>query len=83
MRIAEYEKAIDALGCGIEIDEMATSNGGDVRACYAHKGNELLMWDEGGRAFGCVIAGEVDCETHVNVPMEMYSRAQDFDLEFD
>lgn len=58
MRVAEFEKAIIALGVdGLEIDEfkMAANSGGQVRQANGHTKELTLLWDESGRAFSTPI----------------------------
>ena len=85
MKIADFEKAIDALNCDINIDEFKILKG-RVRCCFAHKGSTLIMWDENGRAFSMAMHYEEDEEitsdTHVNIPVDCYNRDLGFDLKF-
>lgn len=83
MTIKDFETAIDAKNCGIAIDEMRLVLRGTVRQCFGHKDSTLIMWDGNGRGFSCQYDGEIDCDTHYNVPMESYNRDKVYDLEFD
>ena len=61
MSVAEFEKAIIALGVdGLGIDEfkMATDGGGQVRYVNGHTKDLILIWDESGRAFSTSIYKE-------------------------
>ena len=54
MRVAEFEKAINALGVdGLEIDEfkMVANSGGQVRQVNGHTKALTLLWDKDGIAF--------------------------------
>lgn len=58
MRVAEYEKAIIALGVdGLEIDEfkMVANSGGQVRQVNGHTKALTLLWDKYGTAFSTSI----------------------------
>jgi hypothetical protein len=85
MKVSEFEQAVDALGCGIEIDEVKLGVRGNFRRGYGHKGNILIMWDEGGRAFSVLLhtveAGEVTHETHEGVTESCYERDRVYDLK--
>ena len=50
MKTKDFEKAIDELGCAIEIDDIKL-HGGNVRVVYAHTSKLSIMWDENGRGF--------------------------------
>ena len=86
MKIQDFEIAIDALNCDINIDEFKILKG-KVRCCFAHRGRTLLMWDESGRAFSTPMftedEKEIDSDTHVNIPLECYRRDSGFDLKFE
>ncbi len=51
MKVQDFEKAIDALNCGIFIDEMVIGKGNQVKACYGHSLHRCHKWDELGRGF--------------------------------
>ena len=59
MRVTDFEKAIDGLNCGIEIERMRVRPGQGVTRVIARHGEEVLMWDEFGRCFS---AGNLDVE---------------------
>ena len=50
MKVRDFERAIDALSADITIDEMKLRHS-DVRQVNAHTDNQLIVWDEYGRAF--------------------------------
>ncbi|MBF1462985.1 3-mercaptopyruvate sulfurtransferase [Prevotella pallens] len=50
MKVKEFEKAIDALGRDIVIDEMKLRHS-YVRQVNGHKGDLHIVWDEYGRAY--------------------------------
>lgn len=50
MKVKDFEKAIIALSTDIVIDQMKLRHS-DVRQVNAHTGNQLIVWDEHGRAF--------------------------------
>ncbi len=86
MRIADFERAIDALGVqGLEIMEFRAPDGRSVRECYARMGElTFLKWDEAGRAFSFEQPSDMECciSTH-DLPFLDYKRDKDFDLVFD
>ena len=50
MRISDFEKSIEGLGCQVVLDEVKILHG-HVRQCYGHQGQTLVMWDDLGRGF--------------------------------
>lgn len=50
MKVNDFERAIDALGTDVTIDEMKLHHS-YVRQVNAHSDNKLVVWDEYGRAF--------------------------------
>lgn len=50
MKTIDFERAIDALGGNLVIDEMKLRHS-NVRQVNAHTDNLLIVWDEYGRAF--------------------------------
>ena len=50
MKVNDFERAIDALGTDVTIDEMKLHHA-YVRQVNAHTDNKLVVWDEYGRAF--------------------------------
>lgn len=86
MKIADFEKAIDALGVqGLEILEMKTPNGADVRECYAKMGELVwLKWDESGRGFSFEQEDDIEgCISSDHAAYLDYRRDKDFDLKFE
>ena len=77
MKIADFERAIDALGVqGLEILEMKTPNGADVHECYA-------KWDESGRGFSFEQEDDIEgCISSDHASYLDYRRDKDFDLKF-
>lgn len=59
MKIEDFEKAIDALNRGIEIDEIRIQHG-HVRFVYGHMGSNLLLWDGFGFAYSFDISYPID-----------------------
>ena len=49
MKIATYEKAIEALKYPIELDEVVCRHG-HVHRFYGHTKNTMIMWDDFGKA---------------------------------
>lgn len=85
MKTEDFEKAIDALGYKIDIDEMKLK-GGQVRMCFGHVGSTLIMWDNYGIAYSTEWNieedGEIDHDTHDRVSDSCYNRDENFDLKF-
>ncbi|MBO5058003.1 MAG: hypothetical protein J6C05_08890 [Prevotella sp.] len=85
MKTEDFEKAIDALGYKIDIDEIKI-NGGQVRMCFGHTGSTLIMWDNYGIAYSTEWNieedGEIDHDTHDRVSDSCYNRDENFDLKF-
>ena len=48
MKVNDFERAIDALGTDVTIDEMKLHHA-YVRQVNAHTDNKLVVWDEYGR----------------------------------
>ena len=85
MKTEDFEKAIDALNCAIEIDEMKIG-GGNVRRAFAHGDHILLMWDEYGRGFcidGLADGEPFNSESHEGRDQSEYSRSVTYDLKFE
>lgn len=57
MKVKDFEMAIKDLRADIVIDEMKLRHS-DVRQVYAHTDNQLIVWDEGGKAFSASKNGE-------------------------
>lgn len=87
MSVSEFENAVDALGCGIEIDEVKLGMRGLFRKGYGHKDNILIMWHADGRAFSVLLknveAGEVTHDTHEGIEEYSYERDRVYDLKFE
>lgn len=82
MKVKDFEKAIEALGC-VTIDAFNLRRG-QVRMCLAHTDNDLLKFDGWGRAFS---AGKVHTpvcrEDHEVYDEDEYDvRMPAFDLRF-
>lgn len=84
MKVKQFEKAIDALSCGIEIDEMKLRDG-NVRLVLGHNMHSLLLWDEIGRGFCIPYEDPEFCtaDNHQFNAVEDYARDPKFDLKFD
>ena len=86
MKIQEYERAIESLGCRIEIDEMKLK-GGRVRQVNGHTETLIVIWDELGRGFS-MPAGQdtesfADLDSQQIVAGRRLERDSSFDLKFE
>ena len=82
MKIENFENAIGALNCAIEIDEFKLKDN-QVRRCFAHGEHVLLMWNEFGRAFGLNVDDDVcDSSTYEGYDELDYERKAIYDLKF-
>lgn len=82
MKIEDYEKAIEALGCHLYIDEFKLYHN-HVRRCFAHGSHILVFWDETGRGFSLPVEErQCDRETHELFEEYDYMRDEVFDLCF-
>lgn len=79
MKASDFERAIDALNCSIEIDEMRmkADSGGHVRLVKGHTEHNVLLWDETGRSFRAERA-----EDALDIAMNVERDAR-YDLRFD
>lgn len=75
MKVEDFEKAIDALGCDIVIDEMKIRKN-QVYLCTGYTDSYYVEWDESGKAMGCELADDEDTQ---NTMVRMTS----FDLKFE
>ena len=89
MKIKDYEDAIGALNCDVEIDEFRVRKN-QVRRCLAHLRQKpvLLMWDEFGHAFSITLLAlddkdEVTSEFHDRYAESLFDRDTTYDLHFD
>ena len=86
MRVKDFEKAIEALKCPVVLDEVKLSKG-HVRRFFGHNGCTLIMWDESGRGFSCVLhtleESEMQHDTHKGVVESCYAREPAYDLKFE
>lgn len=84
MKIKDFEKAIEALNYGVEIDEIKLK-GGQVRLALGHNRHTLLLWDENGRGFTVHYDEPFFCteENHDYNSYDDYSRDVKFDLKFE
>lgn len=85
MRTADFEKAIEAMGC--EALKMVIQAPGSANSCvkaaYGQQKGRLtyVMWDETGRAFVYSQAeGSEDCVSEYNLASLPYERDAKFDL---
>ncbi len=76
MRIADFEKAIDALDCDIELEEVKLSRG-HVRVLYGRKDGRLLAWDSMGRC------SSTQDERKKDGTYRRFIHKQEYDLKFD
>ena len=86
MKLQDFEKAIIALNSSLVLDEVKLYKN-HVRRFYGHKGCTLVMWDENGRGYSCVLQklkeSEMQCDTHKGVSESCYDRDKVYDLQFD
>jgi hypothetical protein len=75
MRICDFERAVDALGTGVVLDEMKLRGRG-VCLCIGHTDTKHLEWDEFGRAYGRELVDEGEEGYEID-------RMPDFDLKFE
>ncbi len=75
MKICDFEKAIEAMGAGIVLDEMKLS-GTRVRVCIGHTDTKHLEWDEFGRAYGRELVDEGEEGSQID-------RMPEFDIRFE
>lgn len=82
MKVKDFEKAIEALGC-VTIDSFNLRRG-QVRVCLAHTDSDLLKFDGWGRAFSVESVHIPVCrEDHEVYDEDEYDqRRPSFDLEF-
>lgn len=82
MKTNDFENAIEALGCNIEIIEMKTS-GGQVKLCTGHIQQILIYWDVFGRAFALHDAADpMAIAEDIYDNMDLFSREAAYDLTF-
>ena len=86
MKIEDFEKAINALNRGIEIDEIKVRKR-QVHHVYAHIGTTLLMWGSSGLAYSLDVPYSHD-ESLLQALQEVlrnrhYTRHRELDLRFD
>ena len=86
MKVQDFEKAIVALNCSVDLDEVKLSKG-HVRRFFGHKGCTVIMWDESGRGYSCVLhtveESEMQHDTHNGVTESCYERDKVYDLKFE
>lgn len=85
MKIEDFEKAIDALNRGIEIDEIKLQHG-QVLFVHGHMSSRLLLWDCIGLAYSLDLPFPVD-ESVIHALQdtlihELYAVNPEFDLKF-
>lgn len=89
MKVKDFERAIDALSTNVTIDEMKLRHS-DVRQVNAHTDNQLIVWDEYGRAFsaskGCekdIFLTEDEDGNIIGMSGTAVQRDKSFDLKFE
>ena len=82
MKVEDFEKAVDALSCSVHIDEMKL-RGSHVRQCLGHTDTLLILWDDGGRAFGIDVSDCHDPQHEDYNTWDYDRRMTDFDLKFE
>lgn len=75
MKICDFERAIEALGSGIVLDEMKLKSN-RVYVCVGHTDTKYLEWDEFGRAYGHELVDEGEEGYEID-------RMPEFDLKFE
>lgn len=85
MKIKDFEEAIDALNCGIEIDEIKLQHG-QVRFVCGHISSRLLLWDCIGLAYSLNLPFPAD-ESVIHALQDtlthgFYAASPEFDLKF-
>ena len=83
MTTIDFEKAIDALNCDIDVREMCIHHG-NVTEVWGRKELTFLHWDNNGRAFSFVQnADSEDCITDETMKGLAYQRDTLYDLKFE
>lgn len=86
MKVQDFETAIVALNCSVVLDEVKLHKG-HVHQFFGHKGCTLIMWDENGRGYSCVLhtieESEMRHDTHEGVSESCYDRDKVYDLKFE
>ena len=86
MKVQDFENAIVALNCSVVLDEVKLCKG-HVRRFFGHKGCTLVMWDESGRGYSCVLhtveESEMQHDTYKGVAEGCYERDKVYDLKFE
>jgi len=82
MKIEDFEKAINALNRGIEIDEVKL-RGGHVRQAFGHTDCLKVVWDELGRAFSMPIEQKKEKFLDLDSKRFVYGRRLERDTAFD
>lgn len=78
MKIADFEKAIDALCCDIELEEVKLWKG-QVKEFLGRKDGKPLVWDETGRCYSLQV-----CEAESSMPgRNGIAREPVYDLSFE
>lgn len=82
MKTKDFEKAIEDLGCGIDILEMKNA-GCQVNLCIGHIDETLLYWDAFGRAFVLDDAADyMAIAEDINDNLDLFTRDPAYDLKF-
>lgn len=86
MRVSDFENAIVALNCNVDIDEMKL-RGGHVRQAFGHTDSLKVVWDEVGRAFSMPIEQKKEKFLDLDSKRFVYGcrleRDTAFDLKFE
>lgn len=86
MKLQDFENSIVALNCSVVLDEVKLYKG-HVRRFFGHKGCTLIMWDENGRGYSCVLQtvkeSEMQHDTYKGVSESCYDRDKVYDLKFE
>lgn len=87
MQVIDFERAIEALNCNVQIDHVKIRPGKGVRQVIGHTPSLILIWDDTGRAW----SGQKDqplieifeSGTDETKKGTEISRDKTFDLKFD
>lgn len=84
MKVADFEKAIEALNGAVFLDEMVLVKGQQVKTVYGHGSHVWIMWDSFGRSFTCYSEEEIpmDAVQDPRSEADTWERSELYDLKF-
>lgn len=86
MGVKDFEQAIEALNCNIDIDEMRIRKS-NVFQVTGHTESLKVVWDELGRAFSMPVGQDTEIficlDSNRLLSGRRLQRDPDFDLKFD